>query len=102
MNQLFFGDNLAVLRNNDVKPASVDLIYLDPPFNSDVRYNVLFQSPEVDRLSAQAMAFRDTWTWMDDANDALDDIHSKIRGNTARFVDALHSALGESDMMAYL
>ena len=102
MNELFFGDNLAVLRNNDVKPGSVDLIYLDPPFNSDARYNVLFQSPEADRLSAQAEAFRDTWTWTEDANNALDDIHRTIRGNTARFVDALHSALGESDMMAYL
>src|SRR5256885_5224061 len=102
MNELFFGDNLAVLRNNDVKPASVDLIYLDPPFNSDARYNVLFQSPEAERLSAQAEAFRDTWTWMKDASDALDDIHHKVRGSTARFVDALYSALGESDMMAYL
>jgi site-specific DNA-methyltransferase (adenine-specific) len=102
MNQLYFGDNLAVLRNNDVKPASVDLIYLDPPFNSDARYNVLFQSPEAERITAQAEAFRDTWTWGEEANDAFDDLHQKVRGNTAKFVDALHSALGESDMMAYL
>lgn len=102
MNKLFFGDNLAVLRNDDVKPGSVDLVYLDPPFNSDARYNVLFQTPESERAGAQAEAFRDTWTWAEEANTAFDEIHHKVRGSTARFVDALHSALGESDMMAYL
>src|SRR5436309_299981 len=60
MNQLFFGDNLKVLRNDDIPASSVDLIYLDPPFNSDARYNVLFQTPEAERASAQAEAFRDT------------------------------------------
>lgn len=102
MNQLYFGDNLAVLRNNDVKPGSVDLIYLDPPFNSDARYNVLFETPEAQRATAQAEAFRDTWLWGNEADAAFEDIHAKIRGNTAKFVDALHSALGHSDMMAYL
>lgn len=102
MNKLFFGDNLAVLRNDDVPASSVDLVYLDPPFNSDARYNVLFQTPEPERANAQAEAFRDTWTWGEEASTALDDIHDKIRGGTARFVDALHSALGQSDMMAYL
>jgi adenine specific DNA methylase Mod len=102
VNKLFFGDNLAVLRNDDVAASSVDLIYLDPPFNSDARYNVLFQTPEADRANAQAEAFRDTWTWGDEAGSAFDDIHHKIKGGTARFVDALHSALGQSDMMAYL
>jgi adenine specific DNA methylase Mod len=102
MNRLFFGDNLAILRNGDVPNSSVDLIYLDPPFNSDARYSVLFQTPEVERANAQAEAFRDTWTWGEEAAAAFDDIHHTVRGGTARFVDALHSALGQSDMMAYL
>lgn len=102
MNQLFFGDNLTILRNDGVKPGSVDLVYLDPPFNSDARYNVLFQTPEAERANAQAEAFRDTWTWGEEAQQAFDEIHEKIRGGTARFADALYSALGQSDMMAYL
>lgn len=102
MNRLFFGDNLAVLRNDDVAEGSVDLVYLDPPFNSDARYNVLFRTPESERVSAQAEAFRDTWTWGEEAETAFDEIHQSVRGGTARFVDALRSALQESDMMAYL
>jgi adenine specific DNA methylase Mod len=66
MNKLYFGDNLDVLREC-VADDSVDLIYLDPPFNSQAQYNVLFQSPKADAESAQAQAFRDTWIWGDEA-----------------------------------
>ncbi|MDE2228963.1 MAG: site-specific DNA-methyltransferase [Alphaproteobacteria bacterium] len=98
-NTLYFGDNLDVLRN-DVRDGSVDLIYLDPPFNSKAQYNVLFRSPRDDR-SAQAGAFMDTWTWGDEAEWCYRE-GMKLGGGVARYIDALRSALGESDMMAYL
>jgi site-specific DNA-methyltransferase (adenine-specific) len=99
MNKLYFGDNLEVLREN-IKPESVDLIYLDPPFNSNANYNVLFRSPQ-ETTSAQAGAFMDTWIWGEEANWAFREI-MKEGGGIARYIDALRSALGESDMMAYL
>lgn len=101
MNRLYFGDNLDVLRR-DIKDETADLIYLDPPFNSEAKYNVLFETPESEKGAAQAEAFRDTWTWGDEAARSLDEIMTDVRGSTARFIDALRSALGESDMMAYL
>jgi site-specific DNA-methyltransferase (adenine-specific) len=101
MNRLYFGDNLDILRRY-VADASVDLVYLDPPFNSDAKYNVLFETPDSAKGAAQAEAFRDTWTWGEEAARSLDEIMTQIRGGTARFIDALRSALGHSDMMAYL
>jgi adenine specific DNA methylase Mod len=100
MNKLYFGDNLDVLREY-VDPESVDLIYLDPPFNSKAKFNVLFQSPKEDIASAQVEAFKDTWAWGDEAEWAFSEI-MRAGGGAARFIDALRSALGESDMMAYL
>lgn len=97
---LYFGDNLDILRTY-VRDESADLIYLDPPFNSQAQYNVLFRTPQ-DRLdSAQAGAFRDMWAWGDEAEAALAEV-MKIGGNTARLIDALRTALGTSDIMAYL
>jgi len=60
INKLYFGDNLDVLREK-VKDESVDLVYLDPPFNSAANYNVLFRAPSGEESDAQAEAFRDTW-----------------------------------------
>ena len=59
-NALYYGDNLDVLRES-VAAASVDLIYLDPPFNSNADYNVLFRSPAGRGSQAQIEAFEDTW-----------------------------------------
>jgi site-specific DNA-methyltransferase (adenine-specific) len=100
MNKLYFGDNLDVLREY-VPDESVDLIYLDPPFNSQAQYNVLFQSPQDAAASAQAGAFRDTWTWGEEAEWSYKEI-MRLGRDSARIVDALRSALRESDMMAYL
>jgi len=100
MNKLYFGDNLEVLREY-IPDESVDLIYLDPPFNSQAGYNVLFETPKDEAISAQAQAFRDSWTWLEDAQDSYLEI-MRLGGSTARFIDALKSALNESDMMAYL
>ncbi|MGB6373778.1 MAG: DNA methyltransferase [Methylocella sp.] len=102
MNKLYFGDNLDVLRSH-VRSKSVDLIYLDPPFNSQARYNVLFKSPRVDAITAQAGAFLDFWSWeTGEAEDACHEIMTKIGGALATFISSLRSTLGESDMMAYL
>ncbi|ACP24946.1 modification methylase EcaI [Sinorhizobium fredii NGR234] len=100
MNQLWFGDNLTILRE-EIATESVDLVYLDPPFNSNANYNVLFRTPADEAASAQVEAFRDTWTWGAEAQWAFDEI-MRAGGSIAAIVNALHSALGESDMMAYL
>ncbi|MFU0503995.1 DNA methyltransferase [Pseudaminobacter sp. NGMCC 1.201702] len=99
-NQLWFGDNLTILRE-EIPDASVDLVYLDPPFNSQANYNVLFKSPTDEAASAQVEAFRDTWTWGPEAQWASDEI-MQAGGSVASIIHALHAALGESDMMAYL
>ena len=66
MNHLYYGDNLDWLRNRDHFPdACVDLIYLDPPFNSNASYNVLFKGPKGGESPAQIEAFDDTWVWSD-------------------------------------
>lgn len=99
MNKLFFGDNLSVLRNQ-VKDQSVDLIYLDPPFNSNANYNVLFK--EGGALSeAQVEAFRDTWSWGDQAAVAFDEA-ARMGGDLAPLLRSLRGWLGDSAMMAYL
>jgi adenine specific DNA methylase Mod len=99
MNKLYFGDNLDVLREK-IKDESVDLIYLDPPFNSDANYNVLFKHGD-QASQAQAEAFRDTWDWGDGAERAYDDI-IRANGDVALVVSGLRKWLGENAMMAYL
>ena len=66
VNKLYYGDNLTVLRN-DIGDESVDLIYLDPPFNSQATYNLLFKSTAGEKSRAQIEAFEDTWHWGDEA-----------------------------------
>jgi 16S rRNA G966 N2-methylase RsmD len=68
-NALYYGDNLAILRN-EIRSESVDLIYLDPPFNSRQDYNVLFAEKDGTRSASQIMAFEDTWEWNTDAERA--------------------------------
>ena len=100
-NQLFYGDNLAVLREH-VRDESVDLIYLDPPFNSNASYNVLFKSPSGEQSQAQIEAFDDTWHWNDSAALAFHEVLNGAHSDAAIMLKAMHSALGENDMMAYL
>ncbi len=73
LSTLYYGDNLAVLRN-EIDRESVDLIYLDPPFNSQATYNVLFRSTAGEKSQAQIEAFEDTWHWGDEAERAFDDV----------------------------
>ena len=106
MNTLHYGDNLDVLRAT-VRDESVDLVYLDPPFNSNATYNILFAPPKAlrtaaDAQHAQIQAFEDSWHWNDRAEDAFDQVARS--GNTRAFelLDAMRRFLGENDMMAYL
>jgi site-specific DNA-methyltransferase (adenine-specific) len=64
-NQLYYGDNLGVLREH-IAAESFDLVYLDPPFNSNATYNVLFKAPDGVQSQAQIEAFDDTWHWTTD------------------------------------
>ena len=100
-NHLYYGDNLTVLRES-VRDESVDLIYLDPPFNSNASYNVLFKAPGGERSAAQIEAFDDTWHWNESAERAFDDVVTGPHSDAAIMLRAMRSALGENDMMAYL
>lgn len=98
MNQLHFGDNLDVLRKH-VRDETVDLIYLDPPFNSKAIYNMLYPSPVAE--DAQRKAFEDTWRWEDGAEDAIEEVR-QADVSLFRVLQALQGFLGQSDLMAYL
>ncbi len=100
-NSLFYGDNLTVLREH-VSDQSVDLIYLDPPFNSQANYNVLFKGQTGVGADAQIEAFADTWHWGEEAERAFSDVMSSTNTDVAELLRAIRLSLGESDMMAYL
>jgi DNA modification methylase len=101
MNKLFFGDNLEILRDY-IADESVDLIYLDPPFNSNVNYNVLFQEKGGEQSAAQITAFEDTWHWTQESETTFHDLVMNAPEKLVTIMQAIRSALGENDMMAYL
>jgi site-specific DNA-methyltransferase (adenine-specific) len=101
MNRLYYGDNLTVLRGC-FSDESADLIYLDPPFNSQATYNVLFKSTAGERSRAQIEAFEDAWHWGDEAELAFDGVMCGGNSDAAEMLRALRSFLKENDMMAYL
>ena len=100
-NTLFYGDNLPVMREH-VAAESVDLVYLDPPFNSNASYNVLFKAPEGHRSQAQIEAFDDTWHWTEAAEQAFDEVIASGNSDAAEMLRAMRSFLKENDLMAYL
>jgi site-specific DNA-methyltransferase (adenine-specific) len=100
MNQLFFGDNLPILRS--LPANSVDLIYLDPPFNSSRSYNVLFKDESGNSSDAQITAFDDTWHWGPSAEQAYLDILQANPGVVDDLLAALRTIIGENQMLAYL
>lgn len=99
-NVLYYGDNLDVLRRY-VPDASVDLVYLDPPFNSNATYNVLFAEQDGSRSAAQIQAFGDTWRWDQGAARAYEETVEAGDG-VARALQAFRTLLGDSNMLAYL
>ncbi len=101
MNQLFYGDNLSVLREQ-IADASVDLVYLDPPFNSNANYNILFRSPKGEQSHAQIEAFEDTWHWTAEAEQTFDGVMRSGHAGASEMLRAMRAFLGENDMMAYL
>src|ERR1022692_4850307 len=101
MNRLYYGDNLTVLRGV-IDDESVDLVYLDPPFNSQATYNVLFRSTAGEQSRAQIEAFEDTWHWGDEAELAFDGVMTSGNSEAAEMLRAMRSFLKENDMMAYL
>jgi site-specific DNA-methyltransferase (adenine-specific) len=101
MNRLYFGDNLEILRDY-IKDESVDLIYLDPPFNSAANYNVLFQEKSGEQSAAQITAFEDTWHWTQESENIFHETISSASENVVKILESLRGFLGTSDMMAYL
>ena len=99
-NTLYYGDNLDVLRRH-VADESVDLVYLDPPFNSNATYNVLFAERNGSRAAAQIKAFEDTWEWDEAAAKAYEET-VEAGGLVSRAMQAFRTFLGDSDMLAYL
>ena len=100
MRKLYFGDNLDILRQH-LADASVDLVYLDPPFNSKTDYNLLFRSPDGEASGAQALAFHDTWRWGEAAETAFREI-VEGGGAPAKLIASLRHWMQESDIMAYI
>jgi len=103
-NKIYYGDNLEFLRNY-IESESVDLCYIDPPFNSKRNYNQIYNKVG-DEDPAQELAFIDTWTWDDKAIQSLAEIQSgKNQNLTSQSIDLINglvSVLGKSDLLAYL
>jgi DNA modification methylase len=106
-NTLHYGDNLSVLRGKDaagrpyLPDQSVDLIYLDPPFNSRQDYNVLFAEKDGTRSASQITAFKDSWEWNLEAESSYQEV-VESGGRVADAMRAFRTLLGGSDMLAYL
>lgn len=110
-NQLWFGDNLEVLQSKEFdREPFVDLIYLDPPFNSNANYNVLFEEKSGAKSESQTVAFKDTWEWGVEAQTAMDRIMTGGRApqKLKDLIEALSKFLSKDNtasktpMMAYL
>jgi site-specific DNA-methyltransferase (adenine-specific) len=100
-NTLYYGDNLEILRRY-IEDESVDLIYLDPPFNSNADYNVLFAEKDGTQAHAQITAFEDTWTWDLEAAQEYAEVLRSGHDRVAKCLKGIHDFLGGSDMLAYL
>lgn len=100
-NVLYYGDNLEILRGH-IPNNSVDLIYLDPPFNSKATYNVLFKEPTGEPSQAQITAFEDTWHWGEEAEKTFQEIVYNAPARVVDMINAFRSYIGSNDMMAYL
>src|SRR4051812_19189573 len=100
-NTLFYGDNLDILREY-IANESVDLVYLDPPFNSNRNYNVLFRDERGTESEAQITAFEDTWHWGTDAEATYHWLVTEAPDRVSKMIGALRDFIGANQMMAYL
>ena len=103
-NTLYYGDNLDILRQH-VADESVDLVYLDPPFNSNANYNVLFKEQSGEASPAQIRAFTDTWEWTQEAERTFEQeivTNPGTPANVKEMVSAFRQFIGSNAMMAYL
>ena len=100
MGTLYYGDNLDVLRRY-LKDETVDLVYLDPPFNSAQTYNAFFQAKDGSAAASQIHAFEDTWHWDIETKRAYDAV-TEQPGKVSDVMQAFYTFLGGNDMMAYL
>jgi site-specific DNA-methyltransferase (adenine-specific) len=100
-NTLFYGDNLTILREY-IASESVDLVYLDPPFNSNRTYNVLFKDESGRSSDAQIEAFGDTWRWGPTTQRTYADLIEAAPTRVGEMISALKQFIGPNQMMAYL
>lgn len=101
-NQLYYGDNLDVLRKY-IASESIDLVYLDPPFNSNQDYSVIFKDPKGAGSEAQITAFKDTWHWGPKSEHALlRDIPEHCSAKVIEATTAIVDLVGKNDLSAYL
>lgn len=100
MNQLYYGDNLDVLRRH-IEDDSIDLVYLDPPFNSNASYNILFAEHDGTKAASQIKAFGDTWEWDEGAARAYEEV-VEGGGRVSQAMQAFRAFLGDSNLLAYL
>lgn len=100
-NKLYYGDNLPILRSY-IKDESVDLIYLDPPFNSKASYNILYQEPTGEQSQAQITAFEDTWHWTEETERTFEEIIDTAPATLVEMMIAFRKFVGVNDVMAYL
>ena len=99
-NILYYGDNLDIMRRH-IKDETIDLVYLDPPFNSNTNYNVLFAEKNGSKAVSQIRAFEDTWTWNQESESIYADL-ATAGGRISVCLQAFRTFLGECDMLAYL
>lgn len=95
--ELYYGDNLEILQN--IEKESIDLIYLDPPFNSNAKYNILFKNKDGKESPAQFNVFEDTWSWNIESELILEEL---LKSTIADVILGLEKAIGRNDMLAYL
>src|SRR5260370_16694548 len=100
-NTLFYGDNLFILREH-IPSESIDLIYLDPPFNSSRNFNVLFKDEHGTESEAQIEAFEDTWHWNLETEHTYVELLTEAPDHIGKMIDSLHDFIGNNPMMAYL
>lgn len=100
-NRLYWGDNLDVLRTH-IAAETVDLVYLDPPFNSNASYNVLYKEKDGKAAAAQIKAFEDTWHWDRASVAAFHDVVEHGPPAVSQAMQAFRTFLGDNDVLAYL